>query len=137
MADIFGTVGDKVRELWLADAKDPEDFFSKLMSLEKKWNGLEIQHRHFLTGQNRQPCFYEWFCVYYSSIFSESVVQSIRQSAGLGSLYRYVNRNSQINEQTTENVKISFYQKLKEKSNLCTSRLLAENSLKYDSKELK
>ena len=35
-------------------------------------------------------------------------------------IYRYVNRNSQINEWTTENVKISFYQKLPKKNQTCT-----------------
>ncbi len=83
VADMFGTVGDKVRQLGLADAKDPEDFFSNLMSLEKKWNGLEIQHWHFLSGQNRQPCFYEWFCVTIAPFFLRLLCRALGKVLGL------------------------------------------------------
>ena len=76
------------------------DFFGKLMSIEEKWNTIEKGHCYFLTSQNQEPIFYDWFCQNYSTIFSESVVQSVRQSAGLGSppVPFYNNRSKSINK---------------------------------------
>ena len=100
IADIFGVISDGIQELGLSDAIDPDDFFSKLMSIEEKWNTIEKDHRHFLSSQNQEPIFYDWFCLNYSTIFSESVVQSVRQSAGLGSppVPFYNNRSESINK---------------------------------------
>ena len=36
MCDIFGMIGDGVKEIGLTDAADTDDFFKKLMPLEKK-----------------------------------------------------------------------------------------------------
>ena len=51
MCDIFGVIGDGVKEIGLADAADTDDFFKKLMPLEKKWKSLESGHRSFLLNQ--------------------------------------------------------------------------------------
>ena len=99
-ADIFGSVADGIRELGLSDATDQEDFFSKLMSLENKWNKIEKSHRHFLGSEEKNPVFYDWLCLNYSNIFCESVIQCVRVSAGLGEPPSpfYNNRSESINK---------------------------------------
>ena len=95
----FGVFCDGVQELELSNATDPDDFFVKLMSVEEEWNQIETDHRFFLASQKPKPVFYDWFCQNYSTIFSESVVQSVRKSAGLGSppgLF-YNNRSESMN----------------------------------------
>ena len=85
MCDIFGMIGDGVKEIGLADAADTDDFFKKLIPLEKKWINFESGHRSFLLNQERKCVFYDWFCLNYSNIFTESVISSVRVKAGLGS----------------------------------------------------
>ena len=71
----------------LSDANDSDDFFAKLIKLEKKWNSLESTHtcRRFKKNEKHNSVFYDWFCVNYSNIFSDNVVRSVRTNAGLGS----------------------------------------------------
>ncbi len=99
--DIFGRISDGVKEVGLADAVDNDDFFEKLMSLEKKWNDLEKHHRSFLLNQDKKCLFYDWFCSHYSSIFAESVICSVRIKAGImGSppSHFYNNRSESMNK---------------------------------------
>ena len=48
---IFGSITDGIHEVGLSDATDHKDFFSKLMSLESKWNEVERNHRYFLLNE--------------------------------------------------------------------------------------
>ena len=100
MHDIFGQRTDKMREIGLADAIDSDDFFAKLMSLEKKWNNLEKLHRRYLGNEKRNCVFYDWFCRNYSAVFVESMISSVRSKAGLGSppLEFYNNRSESMNK---------------------------------------
>ena len=98
--DIFGHTNDQMRELGLADAIDSDDFFAKLLSLEKKWNNLESLHRHYLRNEKRDCVFYDWFCRNYSAVFVDSVISSVRSKAGLGSppIEFYNNRSESLNK---------------------------------------
>ena len=51
IADNFGSVTDGIRELGLSDAINQDDFFAKLMSLESKWNEMEMGQCHFLSDE--------------------------------------------------------------------------------------
>ena len=107
MHDIFGMISDGLKEIGLADAIDFDDFFRKLMPLEKKWNSIESSHRSFQLHQERKCVFYEWFCLNYSDIFTESIVCSARVKAGLGSppLPFYNNRSESMNKLLKMHVK--------------------------------
>ena len=100
VSDIFGSIVDGVRELGLSDATNEEDFFAKLMSLENKWNSIEKSHRCFLASEKKHPVFYEWFCSNHSNVFTESVIQCVRERAGLGKPPEpfYNNRSESINK---------------------------------------
>ena len=102
LVDIFGRTADGVREVGLADAVESNDFFEKLMSLEKKWNDLEKYHHPFLLNQDNMYLFYDWFCSLYSNIFAESVVSSVTIKAGMGSppATFYNNRSESMNKLT-------------------------------------
>ncbi len=71
------------------------------MSLESKWSETEKNHRHFLASEERNPAFFDWFCVNYSNMFSDSVIQCVRESAGLGEPLPpfYNNRSESIHAQ--------------------------------------
>ena len=107
MHDIFGMISDGLKEIGLADAVDFDDFFKKLMSLEKKWNNIESSHRSFQLNQERKCVFYEWFCLNYSDIFTENVISSARVKAGLGSppIPFYNNRSESMNKLLKMHVK--------------------------------
>ena len=62
IADIFGSFTDGILELGLSDAINQDDFFAKLMSLESKWNEMEMGQHHFLSDEKKDPVFYYWFC---------------------------------------------------------------------------
>ena len=100
VADIFGHVVDGVHELGLSDATDKNDFFKKLMALENKWNDILRKHCHFLAQQQQNPVFYGWFCTNYSKVFSENIIQSVRERAGLGKPPQpfYINRSESMNK---------------------------------------
>ena len=56
------------------------------MSLISKWNEMEMGQCHFLSDEiheKKDPVFYDWFCMNYSNIFPESVIQCVRETAGL------------------------------------------------------
>ena len=80
------------------------------MPLEKKWNNLESGHHSFLLNQGRKCVFYDWFCLNYNNIFTESVISSVRVKAGLGSppIPFYNNRSESMNKLLKIHVK---YQK--------------------------
>ena len=100
MYDIFGRSTDQLREIGLADAIDSNDFFAKLLSLEKKWNNLENLHRRYLGNEKHDFVFYDWFCRNYSAVFVDSIISSVRSKAGLGSppIDFYNNRSESMNK---------------------------------------
>ncbi len=54
MHDIFGMISDGLKEIGIADAVDFDDFFQRLMPLEKKWNNIESGHRLFQLNQEHK-----------------------------------------------------------------------------------
>ena len=57
VADIFEVICDGMQELGFGDAKDPDEFFGKLMSLEKSGISLKMNIVTSLLVKIRNPCF--------------------------------------------------------------------------------
>ena len=76
IADIMGNVS--TLEHGLVDAEDDEVFNAQLQSLEKVWNKREQ------ACTKDDPVFYDWFLEYCKDVMKDSMLLSVRKSAGLG-----------------------------------------------------
>ena len=74
VSDIFGRKVEGAFESGLSDAKDSEEFTVMLDSVLEKWSILHPNAEHF----------HSWFKSNKAKQFSESVISSVRQRAGLG-----------------------------------------------------
>jgi len=86
LADIFGTVDSEQTQLGLVDATDSDDFASKLMALQDRWNELELTGKQVVPSQfgSCEPEFYDWFISEESSVVRNHMIQSVRSEAKLG-----------------------------------------------------
>ena len=76
IADVMGNVS--TMEHGLLDAKDEEVFTAQLSSLEEVWNKREHKYT------NQDPVFYDWFLKHSKEVIINSMLYSVRRSAGLG-----------------------------------------------------
>ena len=67
---------------------------------------MEMGQCHFLSNEKKDSVFYDWFCTNYSNIFPESVIQCVRETAGLGKPPTpfYNNRSESINKLIKQHV---------------------------------
>ena len=78
----------------ILDAENPTDFDLRLSALREKWDGLE-QSVH----PQKYPQVYEWIVKNEATAMKESMIASVRESAGLGSppMKYTTNRNERMN----------------------------------------
>lgn len=74
VSDIFGRKVEGAFESRLSDTKDSEEFAVMLDSVLEKWAILHPNAEHF----------HSWFKSNKAKQFSESMISSVRQRAGLG-----------------------------------------------------
>ena len=74
VSDIFGRKVEGAFESGLSDAKDSEEFTVMLDSVLEKWSVLHPNAEHF----------HSWFKSNKTKQFSESMISSVQQRAGLG-----------------------------------------------------
>ena len=86
LADIFGTSDSEQIQLGLVDSTDANDFATKLLALQVRWNDLELFGKQATSAQlvNHEPEFYDWFVSEKSSIVRNHMIQSVRKNAKLG-----------------------------------------------------
>ena len=97
VADIFGKSTGTVRESGLTEAEDEDKFQNMLQNLEQKWSSIHKDG----------AAFHKWFEAQKSKEFVMSVINPVRQRAGLGCPpERFTtNRSEQTNRQIQEFVK--------------------------------
>ena len=76
IADVMGNVS--TLDHGLVDAEDEEVFTAQLHSLEEVWNKRER------ACTKEDPVFYDWFLEHCKDVMKESMLLSVRRSAGLG-----------------------------------------------------
>lgn len=76
--DIFGCQQGHVFSEGLVDCKSEEEFSSKLSSLELRWDNIEG------ANPSIQPGFFTWFCTYKVETMKSTMLQPVREEAGLG-----------------------------------------------------
>ena len=76
IVDIMGNVS--TLEHGLVDAEDDEVFNAQLQNLEKVWNEREQ------ACTKDDSVFYDWFLEYCKDVIKDSMLLSVRKSAGLG-----------------------------------------------------
>jgi hypothetical protein len=79
LEDIFGKSNEGIHNEGLVDCLDEDDFMGRLNALESIWNERELS---CISGA--KPTFYTWFKSYKSQEIIDSMLRSVRESAGLG-----------------------------------------------------
>ena len=77
--DIFGCQQGEVFAEGLVDSASNEDFSTKLLILEKRWNEIETCNSQITPG------FHGWFLQYKADIMKHTMLRPVREEAGLGS----------------------------------------------------
>lgn len=77
--DIFGSQQGEIFAEGLVDSASNEDFSRKLLILEKQWNEIESCNSQITPG------FHSWFLQYKVDVMKSTMLQPVREEAGLGS----------------------------------------------------
>ena len=79
LADIFGKHCGTTYQEGLVDSNNQEDFESRLENCRSAWIAREARYQ-----REGQITFYAYFCTYYASIISHTMLKDLRVAVGLG-----------------------------------------------------